>query len=328
MTRLTDALQEFAQWLKDEQKAAATLQNYLWACRKFARWLGPNAMVADVTALALRRFLEEYRAGKLSEDKRERRPRSARGVRSGLRAFGGWLAAQAYCLENPAAGLKVIPLDAARRAVPTDAQCADILAACDRIPRAYDAALTRAILACLIYGGLRRSELLALYLADVDIAARCLHIRHGKGDQPRTQYLCKEAVDALRAYLRLRPSPCEHPYLFTRTARTSVGDRMLRTLLRSVASIAGYRDDPALLPHGLRHAFATRIYRRAGEVRAAGVMLGHSSERATEMYLHDTIEDKRRLAELAALEAPPPRQDKAAPPSEAERRRFRVKRLR
>jgi integrase len=45
---------------------------------------------------------------------------------------------------------------------------------------------SKALVAILLYAGLRRSEVVALEWRDIDLANRLVHVRHGKGDKART----------------------------------------------------------------------------------------------------------------------------------------------
>lgn len=56
-----------------------------------------------------------------------------------------------------------------------------------------------------------------------------------------------------------------------------------------------------VVPHTMRHSFATHIYRRSRNIRAVQKMLGHSSINTTERYTH--VEDDE-LAEIYAASHP------------------------
>jgi len=50
----------------------------------------------------------------------------------------------------------------------------------------------------------------------------------------------------------------------------------------------------AINPHMLRHTFATRIVSKGNDIRIAQKLLGHSSSRTTEIYLHVPEKEKQR----------------------------------
>ncbi len=70
-----------------------------------------------------------------------------------------------------------------------------------------------AIVTILAYAGLRISECLALRPEDVDLIAREITVRHGKGDKSRVVFIGDKVVNAVREYKKARPDTgC--PYLF------------------------------------------------------------------------------------------------------------------
>jgi site-specific recombinase XerD len=81
-------------------------------------------------------------------------------------------------------------------------QIDSILAACSG--RDFQDLRDRAIILVLLASGLRRFELAALDLADVDMAARTITVKHGKGDKPRVTIMGPDAAQAVIKYLRAR----------------------------------------------------------------------------------------------------------------------------
>jgi integrase len=61
---------------------------------------------------------------------------------------------------------------------------------------------SKALLAILLYAGLRRSEAVALEWEDIDLVNRLVHVRHGKGDKERTIPLLggETALNAIRRW--------------------------------------------------------------------------------------------------------------------------------
>jgi integrase/recombinase XerC len=126
---------------------------------------------------------------------------------------------------------------------------------------------------------LRRAEVLALDLADVDLAAArpvASVIRKGKTD-PQALTLPRPVVAALTAWIRVRgesPGP-----LFVALDRARSGGRLTgRGLAKVVAELgrAAGLSRP-VRPHGLRHAGITAaLDRTGGDVRAVARFSGHA----------------------------------------------------
>ena len=47
-------------------------------------------------------------------------------------------------------------------------------------------------------------------------------------------------------------------------------------------------------PHVLRHTFATHLMNRGGDMRNIQELMGHSSLRSTQVYVHNTISEIRK----------------------------------
>jgi integrase len=63
----------------------------------------------------------------------------------------------------------------------------------------------RAIVAVLVFCGLRRQELIDVKISDIDLQSRWLKVRRGKGGKGRSIPLAPEAADAIRDWLEFRP---------------------------------------------------------------------------------------------------------------------------
>ena len=88
-----------------------------------------------------------------------------------LRAIYKRAMARGEVAVNPTTGLELPAARGGRDRVATPDECARLLAA---LPRS-----DRALWATAMYGGLRRGELLALRVEDVDLANGLIHVRRG-----------------------------------------------------------------------------------------------------------------------------------------------------
>jgi integrase/recombinase XerD len=71
-------------------------------------------------------------------------------------------------------------------------------------------------------------------------------------------------------------------------------------ILKSLAREAGF-DETRLLPHVLRHAFASHLLAHGADLRSVQSMLGHADIATTEIYTHVQAE---RLSEAVAAHHP------------------------
>ncbi|HNU11447.1 MAG TPA: tyrosine recombinase XerC [Rubrivivax sp.] len=143
----------------------------------------------------------------------------------------------------------------------------------------------------LLYGcGLRVGELLGLDVQAsahargwIDLDDASAHVL-GKGSKRRSVPIGAPALQALQAWLALRPrlAAPDEPALFVSQRGTRLTPNPLRARLRALALQAGV---PAQVrPHMLRHSFASHLLQSSGDLRAVQELLGHASIQTTQVY--------------------------------------------
>lgn len=142
-----------------------------------------------------------------------------------------------------------------------------------------------AMLELMYSSGLRLSELSALNVADVDLAAALVTVT-GKGNKTRSLPVGRQARRALRAWLDERSSRCcaEETALFIGQRGQRLGQRAIQKRFRSVG--LAQQLPRHLHPHMLRHSFASHILESSSDLRAVQEMLGHASISTTQVYTH------------------------------------------
>jgi len=230
-------------------------------------------------------------------------PRSIARKLSSWRGFFGWLGERVALAANPVQGVrapkraKTLPRalsvdDAVRLVAPPT-------------PRAGNGAepadlCNRAMFELLYSSGLRVSELAGLDLAAgkdalgwVDLDNREVIVT-GKGDKRRVVPVGAAALEALAAWIAVRPAPLDGGNaLFVSTRRTRVSPRVIQQRLQAHGVAAGA--PVHVHPHMLRHSFASHVLQSSGDLRAVQEMLGHSSISSTQVY---TALDFQHLAEV------------------------------
>jgi site-specific recombinase XerD len=153
--------------------------------------------------------------------------------------------------------------------------------------RQRDAMLDRAIFYLFWQSGLRLGEVEELRLEDLDLTARKLSVRNGKGMKDRTVYLTNTTVYALTAYLAVRgPGASDHVFLYRHQA-------LCKDLVHSRIRDAGKRAGVKVYPHRLRHTCATQLLNAGCPVTSIQKFLGHKQLNTTMVYAraHDqTVE--------------------------------------
>ena len=176
-----------------------------------------------------------------------------------------------------------------------------LLASCDR--RRTIGRRDYAIVLLLSRLGLRRGEVAAMQLEDVDWRAGELLIR-GKGARQDVLPLPVDVGEALVSYLRRRPRS-ESRALFVRMTAPLQGlaPHTIGWIVREACTRAGF---PRVGAHRLRHTAATEMLRQGASLAEIGQVLRHREQKTTAIYAKV---DRRALRALAR---PWPSQEGAA----------------
>jgi len=138
----------------------------------------------------------------------------------------------------------------------------------------------RSILETLYGTGIRVSELVGLDVGDLYFPSEVIRV-FGKGRKERIVPIGSKALEALAAYLKLRPKKGDGLFCNHRNGRLtsrSVG-RIVKKYMRQI-------DHPGSSPHTLRHTFATHLLEGGADLRAVQELLGHASLSTTQRYTH------------------------------------------
>lgn len=156
-----------------------------------------------------------------------------------------------------------------------------------------------ALIAVLYSAGLRRSEVVAVDLADWSEQENCLIVRSGKGDKDRTNYLNSGATAALLDWLVWRGGDLGALFYPTRKGgkvkARPMTDQAVLDILRQrgkEAKVAHFS------PHDLRRTFASNLIDAGVDIVTVQNLMGHASPVTTAHYDRRGEEAKRRAASL------------------------------
>ena len=146
------------------------------------------------------------------------------------------------------------------------------------------------IIGMLYSAGLRRGELTALRIADVDFDRYQVIVRGGKGKKDRISLLSERMAIALRKYIKeYQPTY----WLFEGSDRKQYSGVSIGVIVREAAKKAGIRK--AISPHVLRHSFATHLMDKGTDTRYIQELLGHASLKTTAIYAHVSKKDLNKI---------------------------------
>lgn len=192
---------------------------------------------------------------------------------------------------NPVDGVKRPKMASAEGKTPAigDHQARALLQVAD--PTTLRGLRDRALLATLLYHGLRRAELCALHVGDIQDRRGVKHLQvHGKGSKIRYVPLHPGAADAIAAYLEVAGhSDDKAGALFrpvsnnTRTQTASITPDGVYKILASYAK-ALHIDVAGFGPHALRATAATNALDHGADIAKVQEWLGHANIATTKVY--------------------------------------------
>jgi len=151
-----------------------------------------------------------------------------------------------------------------------------------------------ALMMLLATYGLRRSELLALRLEDINWRSEVLRVRHSKNGEYSDLPLLKEPGEAVLRYLQARVKNA-HREIFLRIPAPHRPLKSLNTMLADRLKAAGVVPLGKKGAHAFRHARAVSMLRRTVPLKTIGDVLGHKSPHSTAVYLKLAMEDLRSV---------------------------------
>lgn len=210
--------------------------------------------------------------------------RSQARVLSSLRVFFDWLVMEGEREDNPCDSVDAPKLGRYLPEVLSVGEVEAIIGSVD--VRSWNGLRDRAILEMLYGCGLRVSEACSLKLSEVYGKEGFVRII-GKGDKERLVPVGQPALDALAAYLDVRPEPSSPAYddfAFLNRFGKPISRVAVFSMVKRQALAAGVRKE--ISPHTFRHSFATHLIENGADLRVVQEMLGHESILTTEIYTH------------------------------------------
>lgn len=184
---------------------------------------------------------------------------------------------------------KPCPLSA-NPVIPKSQPCMTVLSVSEvKLLQSASTVLRDRILLSLLYDtGMRRGELVALELSDLDFDRCRITVRQGKGRKGRHVPFSLNMQAGMRRYLaEARPAR----YVFEMRAGVPIPYRwpaeILRSALKAVPSIRKHAT-----PHTLRHSFATHLLELGTDIRTIQLWMGHKRLETTAAYLNVAVIDR------------------------------------
>lgn len=161
------------------------------------------------------------------------------------------------------------------------------------------------ILTLFLNCGLRLAELVGLNIKDISFENETMVVT-GKGNKQRLVYLNEACLNAIKAYLSVRPhdslkDPDAKKALFVSRLNKRIGRQAVQLMVYKQLEKIGL-DGQHYSVHKLRHTAATLMYQH-GEVDTLVIkeVLGHENLATTEIYTHLENKQLREAAKSTPL---------------------------
>ncbi|MGH3286186.1 MAG: tyrosine-type recombinase/integrase [Streptosporangiaceae bacterium] len=177
-----------------------------------------------------------------------------------------------------------VPLVRATRQLPRILSPAEV----DALTAALRTHRDRAMVAAMVFGGLRRCEVLGLRLEDLRAAERRVFIAEGKGGRQRLIPVSGRFFAAVAAYLDAERPPgarADRVFLVLKGPRRGqpLSAKGMEEILIAARLRAGLGHATC---HELRHTCLTRLREAGMALEAVQAQAGHASIESTRIYLH------------------------------------------
>jgi integrase/recombinase XerD len=206
-----------------------------------------------------------------------------------IEMFFRWLVRQGVVQSNPAADLELPRATRDLREPLTRAEVEAVLGLPDLAT--VNGLRDRAVLELFYATGIRRVELVNLWLTDIDRERGTLHVRLGKGRKDRFVPLGERALAWVDKYVReARPQQVIDPavrHLFLNRYGQPLSQDGLSWCVRHYFGAAGVSKRGAC--HLFRHTMATAMLDNGADIRHVQEILGHSQITSTQRYTHVSI---------------------------------------
>lgn len=277
-------------------RSATTVNEYFTDLRMFFRFLKqqrglvPHDMpeseipILDVDIALLRTVTinDLYEFMNYARSERVNSPTTRARKSSSLRRFFNYLSETVQLLDNnPARNLSTPKTAKTLPKYLTLEQSIELLKAAGSGEYAErDYCMVVLLLNC----GLRRAELAGINIRDIR-DDNTLLVR-GKGNKERIIHLNAACVDAINAYLKVRPKDGikDRQALFLSHNKQRITLQGVHYVIKGYLKAIGLED---LSTHKLRHTAATLMYQQGGvDIRVLKDILGHENLGTTEIYTH------------------------------------------
>lgn len=288
-------LDGFEKWLMNEGKKESTTNEYKRGILEFSEWyidaVNEEFNPVDVVALDVKEYKQYLINKKLA-------PATINKKILGVKSYFNFLVEKGEINKNPVKKIKpqVIQNQGVKWLEKSEKN--QLIRTIENIQtwnnnewRFYR---NKAIVYCMLLGGMRISEVADLTLDDIHFKKNVIYIRDGKGGKGRVVFLNKDLKLHLKEWLNIR-GEIETEYVFTsQMSDTGITTQGIQHIFRTLRDRSGLHD---LTPHTLRHTFAHDLVEKGENLIVVAMLLGHEDINTTKIYTYPSQNELLKAVE-------------------------------
>ena len=209
-----------------------------------------------------------------------------------LKAFYGFLTRNKYLENNPVLGIKTPKFE---KRLPEFLSIEHVQELLNFPPEdTFEGLRDRAILELLYASGIRRAELIDIYIKDISFGENLIRVT-GKGEKERVVPIGKYARKSLQKFLKKREiyaKPDVENIFILKNGNKMYPVAVHRIINKYLQKVA---DINKRSPHIFRHSFATHLMNQGADIRAVKDLLGHANLSTTQIYTHTSIDHLKKI---------------------------------
>ncbi|OPZ95115.1 MAG: Tyrosine recombinase XerD [Firmicutes bacterium ADurb.Bin419] len=274
-------IEEFADFLKNENKSTNTIKGYIADIRDYNKWFH-ETFSKDFTII-IRQNILEYKS--YLQNIKRNNAKTINHKLSSLLKYNHYLVYKNIQKEIAIENNDKIKIQL-QYASPTKVTETEVKQFLQSILESKNLR-NYALMVFLAYTGLRISEALNIKMDDFDLEGKECIIRTGKGDKQRSVMLNSKVITAVKEYLKVRSNISTangSNYLFV--------SRKNKKLDRTTVNRIFKKYSNSITPHQLRHFFCTNALEKGMLAHEVANQAGHSNIHTTLLY---TNPDKKKL---------------------------------
>ena len=255
-------------FLKRRNCSPNTVKNYLNIIKHFVIWV--DVPVEEVTHATVSRYIDYLMKKRLA-------PKTVNCHVDGIRQFYHYLREEeGMAITNP---VRKSHTQKMSRPLPRYLRDEQVELFFSVVKGQRDRAMFMLMLRC----GLRVEEVANLTMGVIDVKRRTILIEDGKGAKDRVVYMSNDVLQALAAYVRVRPAPRTKKIFLSEKGPCMGQPISIRGIQRRMEYYAR-KAKIRVSCHRLRHTMATQMLNADADLSTIQDLLGHSSVKTTQRY--------------------------------------------